>query len=96
MENRMKVSLIQKAINLQEYLKETGTCHNKLYFEYDFGNKEKNIPIEVETGDNCTIVKCKCLHHSMHWLSLCSYSLGVIFYLFRKQMGKVKMKWQNW
>ncbi len=90
----MKTTLFSKAIKLQEYLKETGTSHNKLFFEFEFPN-EDNILCELFIEENKTLLSCTCTHGSVCYEALCSHKLAVIFFMFKKQMKRLGIKWQK-
>ena len=87
----MRTTIFSKAIRLQKYLNETGGGNNKLFFEYDFGDKEKNIQVELTVEDNKTLIKNTGLHGTINIDNqncLDSYKIGVIFYLLKKQMRR--------
>ncbi len=88
----MRTKLFSDAIKNQIHLEEIGTWHNKTKFQYNFPNKEY-ILVDLKVEDNKSLFSCSCKHHSLHQEAMCQYVLGVIFYLFKKQMKKVKAKW---
>ena len=89
----MRTRIFADAIKLQEYLTEYGTWHNKIKFEFQFQNPEQNILAEIGIYENKTILSCTCIHGSVCPTALCSHKLAIIFFLFKKQMRRLKEKW---
>ena len=58
---------------------------------------EKEIPsfvnVDLLVEDNRTLFKCSCAHHSTNEMALCQYTLGVIFFLFKKELRRLRKKW---
>ena len=92
----MKTTLFSKAVELQKYLKETGTGHNKIYFRFEFGKDSSNdISTIISIEENKTIISCDCKAGSIHYEAICSHKLAVIFFMFKKQMKRLGIKWQK-
>ena len=88
----MRTIIFAEAIRLQAFLTETGTTHNKIGFEFNFPNSEYiNTSIFIEK--NCTKLLCTCMHGSVNVDALCSHKLAIVFYLFKQQMRRLKVKW---
>ncbi len=88
----MRLVIFAEAIKNQVHLEEVGTSRNKTMFQYNFPNKEY-ILVDLIVEDNKTLLSCSCKHHSLHKEALCQYTLGVIFFLFKKQLKRLKQKW---
>ena len=80
----MIFAIFKKAIKNQKYLKEIGRGQNKIFFEYDFGDKDKNVQVELKVEDNFTFITDTSKAGSINDRALNQYKLGVIFYLFNK------------
>lgn len=81
------IKIFANAVKLQKYLNEVGICHNKMFFEYDFGKeKEENIQVELRIEKNFTYISDTSKMGSVNDRSLNSYKLGVIYYLFRNYL----------
>ncbi len=89
----MRTLIFENAIRLQKYLEEYGTWHNKIKFEFKFENQEQNILADISIDENKTTLSCTCMHGSVCPTALCSHKLAIIFFLFKKQMRRLKVKW---
>lgn len=89
----MRTVIFSEAIRLQAFLTETGTFHNKITFEFNFPSEVILTTIFIEK--NCTKLMCTCIHGSVNYDALCSHKLAISFFLFKKQMKRLGVKWQQ-
>ncbi len=87
----MNPTLFLKAIKLQDKLVEQGNTREAMYFEFDF--KDKPILVSLKVEDNKSLISCTCLHGSINYEALCSHKLAVLFYLFKKELRRLRKKW---
>ncbi len=88
----MRTVIFAEAIRLQQYMQEVGNIHNKISFEFKFPNEDVIIA-DIQIKENKTVLCCTCVHGSVNYEALCSHKLAVIYYLFRKQMRRLKKPW---
>ncbi len=88
----MRIQIFAEAIRLQEYLEKYGSTHNKIHFKFTFPNEDE-ILTNIKIKENKTLLTCTCKHGSIHYEALCSHKLAVIFFLFKKQLKRLKLGW---